>query len=63
MAPMAIYAVAFWIVGVPLAYVIGVHSGHGVPALMWSLCAALLLATLLLAARFHVIAARPLRAV
>lgn len=61
--PTAIYALAFWAVGVPLGWLLGVESGHGVPALLWSLAFALLLATVLLGARFHVIAARPVRPV
>ncbi len=61
--PMLIYTIAFWGVGVPLAFLFGVRGGGGVPALLWSLAAALLLATLLLGARFHVIAARTVRPV
>ena len=36
----------------------GVRAGVGVPALMWSLLAGLLLATVLLAWRFHGVSSR-----
>ena len=59
--PTAIYALSFWGIGVPMGYGLGVVAGYGVPGLMWSLFAALLAAGLLLGARFHAVARRPLR--
>jgi MATE family, multidrug efflux pump len=51
--PTLIYGLSFWVVSLPAAWWFGVHHGQGVPALMWSLFAGLLLATALLAWRFH----------
>jgi MATE family multidrug resistance protein len=56
--PTAIYAVAFWALGVPLAYGLGVAAEAGIGSLFWSLFAALAAAALLLALRFHAISRR-----
>lgn len=56
--PTAIYAVAFWAIGLPLAYGLGVAAGHGVGSLFWSLFAALAAAALLLGLRFHAVSRR-----
>lgn len=39
--PMLISTVAFWGVGVPIAYLLGIRSGHGPVGLWWGLCAGL----------------------
>jgi MATE family multidrug resistance protein len=59
--PTLIYAFAFWGLAVPLAYAFGVVAGHGLPGLLWSLCAGLTAAAILLAWRFRVITRRPVR--
>jgi MATE family multidrug resistance protein len=56
--PTLIYGLSFWAVSLPIAWWFGVRAGVGVPALMWSLFAGLLLATVLLAWRFHGVSAR-----
>jgi MATE family multidrug resistance protein len=56
--PTAIYAVAFWAIGVPLAWWLGVAQGQGVGSLFWSLFAALAVAALLLGLRFHAVSRR-----
>jgi MATE family multidrug resistance protein len=53
-----IYFAAFWGFMVPLGYVMGVHGGQGVPGLMSAVGIGCATATLLLAARFHVVARR-----
>jgi MATE family, multidrug efflux pump len=58
--PTLIYALSFWMMALPLAWWFGVRSGHGVPALLWSLLVGLLLASLLLAWRFHRLSQRML---
>ena len=59
--PTLIYGLSFWAVSLPAAWWFGVHLGVGVPALMWSLFAGLLVATGLLAWRFQGLAARHVR--
>jgi len=56
--PTIIYAVAFWAVGVPLAYAFGFLMGAGVVGLIWGLFLSLIAATILLAWRFHVLSRR-----
>jgi MATE family multidrug resistance protein len=56
--PTLIYGLSFWAVSLPIAWWFGVRAGVGVPALMWSLFAGLLLATVLLAWRFHGVSSR-----
>lgn len=57
--PTIVYIVSFACVGIPMGYGLGYHAGLGVPALIWSLIAALTLATLGLGWRFHLVARRP----
>ena len=52
------YFVAFWVLMVPLGYVLGVLGGQGVPGLMSAVGIGCVVATLLLAARFRVVARR-----
>jgi MATE family multidrug resistance protein len=61
--PTWLHAVSFWIVTVPLGYALGVALGHGVTGLMWALLIGLVLASLLLGGRFHVISRRHIRPV
>lgn len=58
-APAAIYIFAFWGLQVPLAYYFAVAEGGGAPALMLGVLAGVTTASLLLAARFHTVARRP----
>ena len=59
--PTATYAVSYWALTVPLGYYLGVHDGRGIPGLMWSLFAGLVMAAVLLGGRFQVISGRPIR--
>jgi len=61
--PTWLHAVSFWIVTVPLGYALGVVLGYGVAGLMWALLIGLVLASLLLGGRFHVISRRHIRPV
>lgn len=61
--PTWLHAFSFWIVTVPLGYALGVVLGYGVPGLMWALLIGLVLASLLLGGRFHVISRRRIRPV
>lgn len=57
--PTIVYIVSFACVGIPMGLGLGYHAGLGVPALIWSLIAALTLATLGLGWRFHRVSHRP----
>jgi MATE family multidrug resistance protein len=57
--PTIVYVVSFAVVGIPLGYIFGYQQGVGVPALIWSLIAALIVATLGLGWRFHWLGHRP----
>ena len=61
--PTLIFGLSFWGVSLPAAWWFGVHLGQGVPALMWSLFAGLMLATVLLTWRFHRVSLRFLHAI
>ena len=56
----ALYFLAFWLVMVPCGYYLGVVRGGGAPALMQSILVGCVLASLLLAWRFHVVSRRAL---
>jgi MATE family multidrug resistance protein len=55
---LAIFAVTFWGIGVPLAYWAGLRAGHGVPGLMGAMTLAIGVAALALAFRFQIVARR-----
>jgi multidrug resistance protein, MATE family len=59
--PTAMFVLSFWILTVPAGWHFGVRQGHGVPALLLALLAGLVVASLLLLARFRTIAARDVR--
>lgn len=59
MIPTIVYVVSFAFVGIPMGYILGYQLGMGVPALIWSLIAALALATAGLGWRFHRLSCRP----
>ncbi len=61
LVPLCIYGFTLWIIGVPLAFWLGVEGGYGVPALFGSMALGLGLASLALALRFHIIGRRDLR--
>jgi MATE family multidrug resistance protein len=56
--PGLIYGLAFWVVSVPLGYWLGIESGHGLASLFWSLFVGLIVASALLALRFHAMTRR-----
>ena len=56
--PLVIYAVAFWVIGVPLAYYLGLRLGMGVPWLLGSMGFALTIIALALGIRFHIVTRR-----
>lgn len=49
----ALYLISFWLVMVPCGYYLGIAQGGGAPALMLAIFIGTVLATLLLAWRFH----------
>ena len=57
--PTIVYIVSFVVVGLPMGYLIGFKGGAGVPALIWSLIAALVVAVSGLGWRFHRLSSRP----
>jgi MATE family multidrug resistance protein len=57
-APTALQLVSFWGVIVPLGYLLGHGLGHGVRGLLWAMLVGFVLAALLMALRFKVLAAR-----
>lgn len=57
--PTIVYIVSFVVVGLPMGYMIGFEQRVGVPALIWSLIAALVVATTGLGWRFHRLSSRP----
>lgn len=60
-APTLSFALAFWGVAVPAAYIFGLHGGAGILGLFWSLFAGLCVALVLLLWRFVLIARRGAR--
>lgn len=61
MVPMAIFAFAFLIVGIPLGYFLGWRWGGGVDGLYWALIVACAIASSLLAWRFDHVCRRGVR--
>ena len=59
--PMVIYAVAFWAIGVPLAYYYGLHQELGVPWLLGCMGIALTFAAAAIGVRFHIVVRRGIR--
>lgn len=57
-APMLITAVAYWLVGIPLGWLLGFRAGLGAEGLWMGLIAGLTLAALLLSLRFFRVARR-----
>ena len=56
-----LYMVAFWLVMVPLGYLLGVHHAMGSVGLMLSIFAAVVVAAVLLGWRFHIVSGRAVR--
>ncbi|HVI49394.1 MAG TPA: MATE family efflux transporter [Chitinophaga sp.] len=52
--PTLITLVAYWVIGLPLGYFLGVHLKFGVEGIWWALALGLLCASILLFVRFHV---------
>ena len=60
-AALLIQFVSFWLICIPACYVLGHALGFGIRGLLWALFLGLVIATLLLIARFRVLSARPVR--
>ncbi|PSL49954.1 MATE family multidrug resistance protein [Chitinophaga niastensis] len=52
--PTMITMVAYWIIGIPLGYLLGIKMGYGVQGVWWALLLGLLVASVLLFIRFHI---------
>lgn len=61
LVPTVSYAVSFWVVAAPAAYVLGLKGEAGILGLLWGLFAGLLCALLLLSWRFVLVARRDVR--
>jgi MATE family multidrug resistance protein len=61
-AALVIQLISFWLICIPVCYLLGPVLGHGVPGLLWGLFLGLAVAAGLLVARFRVLASRPVRA-
>ncbi len=62
-AAMLIQLISFWVICIPLCYVLAHRLGYGVPGILWGLFVGLVAASLLLGLRFHVLAGREVRPV
>lgn len=51
-APMFFAAFAYWVIGIPLSYVLGVRLGYGGPGVWWGLVIGLSLAAAMMMTRF-----------
>ena len=60
-AALVIQVIAFWVICVPACYLLGQALGLGVPGLLWGLFLGVVVAALLLVARFKVLAQRVVR--
>jgi MATE family multidrug resistance protein len=58
---LAIQFVSFWLICIPASYALGHPLGLGIPGLLWGLFTGLLVAALLLLARFQVLSRREVR--
>jgi MATE family multidrug resistance protein len=52
LVPLGLFGVSFWLLGVPLAFWLGLRAGYGVPGLLAALSVGLVLASLALGIRF-----------
>lgn len=52
--PTVITLLAYWVLGIPLGYLLGIKLGYGVEGVWWALLLGLLVASLLLFARFQI---------
>ncbi len=59
--PTTLQGIAFWGLGVPAAYTLGVHQGLGVPGLLGGLALALTAASTFLTLRFRLVSRRPVK--
>ncbi len=62
MVPTGMQGFSFWVVAVPLAYLLGLHLNLGVPGLFAAIFAATAVAAVLLSGRFAVLSRRPVAA-
>ncbi|MFY0252494.1 MATE family efflux transporter [Chitinophaga sp. 30R24] len=51
--PTLITLLAYWVLGIPLGYLLGIKMGYGVEGIWWGLSIGLVVAALLLFLRFH----------
>jgi len=61
--PTLLQGISFWVIMVPLNYLLGVHLGFGVEGLFYGIGVSLVAASLFLAIRFHLVTKRHIRAV
>lgn len=59
--PLAVYIVAYWVIGVPLAYWLGYHAGWGAEGLLLGNGLGYLLAAISLAWRFRIVSRREVK--
>jgi MATE family multidrug resistance protein len=52
--PTLITLLAYWVLGIPLGYFLGIKLGYGVEGVWWALLLGLLVASALLFVRFHI---------
>jgi MATE family multidrug resistance protein len=62
-AALVIQFVSFWLICIPACYALGHALGVGIQGLLWGLCLGLVVAALLLIARFKVLSARAIKPV
>ena len=60
-ACIGVQFVCFWLICIPVCYLLALRLGLGIPGLLWGLFVGLLAAALLLAWRFKVLTAREVR--
>ena len=61
LVPLGLFGVSFWLLGVPLAFWLGLRADYGVPGLLVAMALGLALAALALGIRFWVTVRRDVR--
>jgi MATE family multidrug resistance protein len=59
--PAFMHGIAFWVVGVPIAYFLAFPGGFGAVGLILGISAAMLVSLILLSLRFRLVASRAIR--
>lgn len=57
--PMILAAISYWVIGIPIGYILAFHAGHGAPGLWMGLTAGLAAAAISLTTRFWWLAPNP----